>query len=52
MFSFSGITKPEVLRLRAEYGVYLLENGRINVAGMTPANMPYLCDSIATVLRG
>ena len=52
MFSFSGIGRDEVIRLREEFGVYLIENGRINVAGMTPANMPYLCQSIARVLEG
>jgi aspartate/tyrosine/aromatic aminotransferase len=50
MFSFSGITKDEVRRLREEFGVYLIENGRINVAGMTRSTMPYLCKAIATVL--
>jgi aromatic-amino-acid transaminase len=50
MFSFSGLSREEVLRLREEFGVYLIENGRINVAGMTRANMPYLCKAIAAVL--
>ena len=50
MFSFSGIGREEVLKLRNEYGIYLVENGRINVAAMTRANMGYLCESIAVVL--
>jgi aspartate/tyrosine/aromatic aminotransferase len=50
MFSFSGLSKPEVLRLREEFGVYLIENGRINVAGLTRANIPYACQAIASVL--
>lgn len=50
MFSFTGITGEPVLRLRSEFGVYMLENGRINVAGITPHNVDYLCRSIATVL--
>jgi aspartate aminotransferase/aromatic-amino-acid transaminase len=50
MFSYTGITGEPVLRLRSEYGVYMLENGRINVAGITPDNVEYLCRSIATVL--
>ena len=50
MFSFSGIGREEVLRLRKEYGVYLVENGRINVAAMTTGNMDYLCKSIAAVI--
>lgn len=52
MFSFSGISREEVGQLREHFGVYLLENGRINVAGITPHNMDYLCASVAKVLRG
>jgi aspartate/tyrosine/aromatic aminotransferase len=52
MFSFSGIGKEEVIRLRERYGIYLVENGRINVAAMTRARMDYICQSIAGVLQG
>jgi aspartate/tyrosine/aromatic aminotransferase len=52
MFSFSGIGKAEVQVLRERYGIYMLENGRINVAAMTTARMDYLCSSIAEVLKG
>jgi len=52
MFSFSGITQAEVQRLREEFGIYIVESGRINVAAMTTAKMDYLCRSIATVLQG
>ncbi len=52
MFSFSGLTREQVVRLRQEYAIYIVESGRINVAGMTAKNMDYLCDAIATVLRG
>lgn len=52
MFSYSGITKDEVVRLREDYDIYLLESGRINVAAMTRDNMDYLCRSIAAVLKG
>ena len=50
MFSFSGIGKEEVRRLRNEYGIYIVESGRINVAAMTHSKMDYLCRSIAEVL--
>ncbi|MDH4120301.1 MAG: aspartate/tyrosine/aromatic aminotransferase [Deltaproteobacteria bacterium] len=52
MFSFSGISKDQVLALRAKYGIYMVENGRINVAGMTTGNMDYLCSAVADVLKG
>jgi aspartate/tyrosine/aromatic aminotransferase len=50
MFSFSGLTKDQVEKLRADYAIYIVGSGRINVAGMTPANMGPLCEAIASVL--
>lgn len=51
MFSFSGLTNLQVDELRTRHGVYVVGNGgRINVAGMTPANMEALCAAIAAVL--
>lgn len=50
MFSFSGLTKEQVDRLRDEYSIYIVGSGRINVAGMTPSNMDRLCDAIKAVL--
>lgn len=50
MFSFSGLTKEQVLRLREEFGVYAVASGRVNVVGMTPDNMAPLCEAIVAVL--
>lgn len=50
MFSFSGLTKEQVLRLRNEFAVYAVNSGRVNVAGMTPDNMASLCEAIVAVL--
>lgn len=50
MFSFSGLTKEQVLRLREEFAIYAVASGRINVAGMTPDNMAPLCEAIVAVL--
>lgn len=50
MFSFSGLNKEQVLRLREEFAVYAVNSGRINVAGMTPDNMAPLCEAIVAVL--
>jgi aspartate/tyrosine/aromatic aminotransferase len=52
MFSFAGVTPAEVKALKERYGIYLVDNGRINVAGMTPSNMDYLTTAIAEVLKG
>lgn len=50
MFSFSGLTKEQVAKLKDEHGVYIVGSGRISVAGMTKQNMPVICKAIAAVL--
>ena len=50
MFSFSGIGPEQVDRLKQEYSIYLLRNGRINVAGLNESNLDYVCRSIAVTL--
>jgi aspartate/tyrosine/aromatic aminotransferase len=50
MFSFSGLTPEQVARLRDEFSIYIVGSGRINVAGITPANVQRLCQAIAQVL--
>ena len=50
MFSFSGLNEEQVLKLRDDYGIYIVNSGRINVAGMTIDNMSRLCESIVDVL--
>ena len=51
MFSYSGLTPPQVQALRERHSIYIVGSGRINVAGMTEANMEYLCAAIADVLK-
>ncbi len=50
MFSFSGLSKAQVERLREEFAVYIVGSGRISVAGMTTHNMDALCHAISEVL--
>lgn len=52
MFSFSGLNKEQVERLKKDYAIYIVGSGRINVAGMTEGNMDALCTAIAEVLKG
>jgi hypothetical protein len=40
MFSFTGLTREQVHRLREDHGVYIVESGRVNIAGITEANLP------------
>ncbi len=51
MFSFLGLEKERVRRLRDEYSIYFVDNSRINVAGISPGNIDYLADSILSVIR-
>ncbi len=51
MFSFAGITPEQVDALREKHHVYAVRSGRINVAGITPADMDPLCDALADVLK-
>ncbi|RME68749.1 MAG: aspartate/tyrosine/aromatic aminotransferase [Verrucomicrobia bacterium] len=50
MFSFSGLEKEQIERLRRDYSIYILGSGRINVAGITPSNIDRLCSAIGAVL--
>ncbi len=52
MFSFSGLDREQVGKLRDEHAIYIVGSGRLNVAGMTNRNIPRLCDAIAAVSRG
>jgi aspartate aminotransferase len=49
MFSFLGLSKEQVTRLREEHSVYMLASSRINVAGVNAANIDYLAAAIGTV---
>jgi aromatic-amino-acid transaminase len=50
MFSYSGLTKAQVLRLRSEYAIYAVDTGRICVAALNLHNVDYVADAIAKVL--
>jgi aromatic-amino-acid transaminase len=50
MFSYSGLTKDQMLRLRNEFGVYGIDSGRICIAALNSKNIDYAADCIAAVL--
>jgi len=50
MFSYSGLNKAQVLRLREEFSVYAIDTGRICVAALNSKNIEYVADAIASVL--
>ncbi len=50
MFSFLGLSAEQVARLREEFALYLVAGGRINIAGLTAANLTRVCAAIAAVV--
>src|SRR6267142_1680404 len=50
MFSYSGLSKAQVQRLRAEYSIYAIDTGRICVAALNSKNIDYVADAIAKVI--
>ncbi len=50
MFSYSGLSKDQMVRLRNEFGVYGTDTGRMCVAALNSKNIAHVCASIAKVL--
>ncbi|EWC50079.1 aspartate aminotransferase [Xanthomonas citri pv. glycines str. 8ra] len=51
MFSYSGLTKTQVDRLRDEFAIYAVGTGRICVAALSQRNLDYVAQAVATVSR-
>ncbi|USJ02355.1 aspartate/tyrosine/aromatic aminotransferase [Xanthomonas prunicola] len=51
MFSYSGLTKSQVDRLRDEFAIYAVGTGRICVAALSQRNLDYVAQAVATVSR-
>jgi len=50
MFSYSGLNKDQMVRLRTEFGVYGTDTGRMCVAALNSQNIDHVCQSIAKVM--
>ena len=50
MFSYSGLTKAQVDKLRTEHSVYAIDSGRICVAALNSKNIQHAAKAIASVL--
>jgi aromatic-amino-acid transaminase len=50
MFSYSGLSKDQMVRLRTEFGVYGTDTGRMCVAALNSKNIDHVCASIAKVV--
>ncbi|ENM8061913.1 amino acid aminotransferase [Vibrio vulnificus] len=49
MFTVLGFTPEQMGTLRDKYGIYGVGDGRINIAGLTEAHIPYVADAIVKV---
>lgn len=50
MFSFLGITPQQVQILREEFGIYMLDSSRINIAGLSADTLPLVSEAMREVL--
>jgi aspartate aminotransferase len=50
MFSFLGISPEQLSRLREEYGIYMVDSTRINLAGLNAGNLAYFVGAMRAVL--
>jgi aromatic-amino-acid transaminase len=50
MFSYSGLSKDQMVRLRDEFSVYGTDSGRMCVAALNSRNIDYVCECIAKVI--
>ena len=49
MFSYSGLSKAQVQRLREEFAIYALDSGRICVAAVNSGNIDAVAAAVAAV---
>ncbi|CAL1139222.1 unnamed protein product [Cladocopium goreaui] len=52
MFTFTGLSKDQVMRMVEEFHIYMTGDGRISMAGLNPGNVEYVADSIDKAVRG
>ena len=51
MFSFLSISPEQIERLKNDYSIYIVGSSRVNVAGVSQANVDYFADAVATVIK-
>ncbi len=50
MFSFCGLSVDQIHRVRDEFGIYIVDSSRVNMAGVSNNNLGYLANAIMTVI--
>jgi aspartate aminotransferase len=51
MFSFLGINKAQIDRLRSEFSIYMVGSSRVSIAGLNHSNIDYFAKAVAAVLK-
>ncbi|MDR1350335.1 MAG: aspartate/tyrosine/aromatic aminotransferase [Zoogloeaceae bacterium] len=52
MFSYTGLSRDQVERLKSEFGIYAVSTGRICLAALNSKNLPVVAAAIAAVVKG
>ncbi|RTZ45407.1 aspartate/tyrosine/aromatic aminotransferase [Candidimonas sp. SYP-B2681] len=50
MFTYTGLSRAQLMALREHHGVYIIDSGRISVPGLNTRNLEYFTDAMADVL--
>ncbi len=50
MFSRLGLTEEQVLELRDTHAIYMVDDSRINIAGLNKTNVPIIAKAVASVI--
>lgn len=51
MFSFTGLKAPQVKVLKEKYSIYMTDNGRVSMAGISSKNVEYFAKAVDDVVR-
>ena len=51
LFSYLTLSAEQIHTLINDYSIFLMGNGRINIAGLTEANIDYVTDAIASLFN-
>ena len=51
MFFFSGLSKAQIDTLLSEYGIYMTQDGRMNIAGLNEESLERVADAMCEVMK-
>lgn len=51
MFSMLGLSLAQIARLKSEFGIYIVGDSRVNIAGIKESDLDYLADALVAVTK-